>query len=254
MKKNPNFLFRWQTVSLITLCVLCSLLFVVSGCGDSGGDDDQQIEHNKEHEVPGDDDDQQIEPEDENEDQDSDNDGEPNIEPDDEDEDQDSDDDEVQPLSHDEISSNLLKMGSADLELLVGEWECVRVAYTADGNEISNVATLSKCQIEIGLTDGWFFDPPLDTANINLYIFLKVYIFYYSTPGNRLICNENLFTYLVNLPWSDNEIEVKNILMNTYSFVMKGDELIIYFTGVKNKNLLILRQLSKVGSLFLVGN
>ena len=160
MKKNPNIPFRWQTVSVITLCVLCSLLFVVSGCGDSGGDDDQQIEHNEEHEVPGDDDDQQIEPEDENEDQDSDNDGEPIIEPDDEDEDQDSDEepniepededqdsdeDKVQPLSHDEISSNLLKMGSADRELLVGERECVRVAYTADGNEISNVATLSKC-------------------------------------------------------------------------------------------------------------
>jgi len=75
-----------------------------------------------------------------------------------------------------------------------------------------------------------------------------------NAPGNRLIRNENFFTYSVMVQWNDNEKEVKNILMNTYSFVMKGDELIIYFTGVKNKNLLILRQLSKVGSLFLVGN
>jgi len=40
-----------------------------------------------------------------------------------------------------------------------------------------------------------------------------------------------------------NEEEVRDVFRNAYSFVIKGEQLIIYFKNGNNKNLLILEKL-----------
>ena len=46
--------------------------------------------------------------------------------------------------------------------------------------------------------------------------------------------------------WPSHEEEtLSTALMNAYSFVIKGDELIIYFTGAEDKNVLIFQKNDK---------
>ena len=44
------------------------------------------------------------------------------------------------------------------------------------------------------------------------------------------------------IQYTDDEIAVFDALKNTYSFVIKGNELIIHFTKAENRNLLILKK------------
>ena len=145
-----------------------------------------------------------------------------------------------QELSDEVIAFNLSEGGKTDPELLIGEWDCVRFAYTEDGNTISDVAAISKGWLTIpvaatpkenDLTNQWRLD--YHTNSIGFICLLK---------GNliELVQNENGFT----LRSSPEEIDIVFALTNAYSYVIKGDEIIIYFTGAGNKNLLILRKSS----------
>jgi hypothetical protein len=48
--------------------------------------------------------------------------------------------------------------------------------------------------------------------------------------------------YAINLTRTDEILDVEFALKNTYGFIIKDDELIIYFTGEENKNLLIIKK------------
>ena len=54
-----------------------------------------------------------------------------------------------EPLSDELISFNLSESGNIDPELLIGEWDCVKFAYTADGKKISNVVAISQGRLTI---------------------------------------------------------------------------------------------------------
>ena len=136
------------------------------------------------------------------------------------------------------ISTNLLKneLVSIDPALLIGEWNCEKFAYTADGNTISDVVTISKGSLTIPYAPTPIEHNAEDRWNLK------------HSNGNWFICSltKNLIklelrgsTFMLSPP---EEEEIVNALMNAYSFAIKGNKLIIYFTGVKNKNLLILEK------------
>ena len=144
------------------------------------------------------------------------------------------------------IASNLLKDGTADPALLAGKWECIKFAYTANGNNISDVAALSNCVVNIGKPKGWgdivVDDPPVGT----LPVYFKICCFTYIQSGDNIInySQEKSTCCEEPVPYTDDEVEVSNALKNAYSFVIRDNELIIHFTGIKNKNLLVLKKVS----------
>ena len=189
------------------------------------------------------------------------------------------------------ISFNLLRMGGAkgsiDPALLVGEWNIVKFAYTANGNKISNVADIpikrSVYDYEwSAFAQGISIDEAIDRARPKLIIpeplpiqdELEKLVEYGITPcaiRELLILNESEgWSYLgvwgvsaclggsfacmvsgnlmkIKDGWGTGYYcpEQKGIISafaNAHSFVIKGDELIIYFTGDKKKNLLIFKK------------
>ena len=155
------------------------------------------------------------------------------------------------------IASNLLNKGSVDTALLVGEWELVKFAFTIDGNTISDVATISDVvndmmlnYISINVPNEEYvlslcdIEPQLctyDLSSIWTFSFCYSYLFY-SVSENLTSFIISYFPYMVNIILTDDGNDVMNALKNAYSFVIRSDELIIHFTGVKNKNLLILKK------------
>ncbi|MDR2586493.1 MAG: hypothetical protein LBC84_09835, partial [Prevotellaceae bacterium] len=97
----------------------------------------------------------------------------------------------IEPLSDEEILSNLLTMKgiveSVYPELLIGEWELVEFAYTADGKSISNERTISMLSAinshstkNLMIKDEdpfqYMSDAPLDL--FGPWVFLNKYLFF----------------------------------------------------------------------------
>ena len=159
-----------------------------------------------------------------------------------------------QPLSDELITSNLSIDGSINPELLIGEWDCIKFAYTADGSKISGAVAISESRLRIPSVptpienndEPWI----LDLAISNRFIC--------SLDGNliKLRCIGST-SYLYIMPPHE-MYDIILALENAYSFVIKGDILFFYFTGIekyltgegrheytekiKNKNLLILKK------------
>jgi hypothetical protein len=144
------------------------------------------------------------------------------------------------PLSDEQISFNLSKNGENAPALLIGEWDCVKFAYTADGNKIRDVAYLSSNSAVIAtyIYPGFSYeDEPLGP------LLFKNCSYFYSMTGNLInYIQERSPCYAIIEQYTDDEMSVSDALRNTYSFVIKGNELIIHFTGEKNKKLLILKK------------
>ena len=154
-----------------------------------------------------------------------------------------------EPLSDEQISINLSENRKTDPELLIGEWDCEMFAYTVDGNKISNVKNISNLTqlsswYKIRIVDG---DPTLYFIDAPPSLFGPVAFgassHFYSISGNLISFSRKLgYSFGINLPVSDEVLDVRFALGNTYSFAINGNELIIHFTGVENKNLLILKK------------
>ena len=148
------------------------------------------------------------------------------------------------PLPSEQISLNLLIDGTADPELLIGEWNAIKLAYTADGKKFSNeVAVQATLKIPSAPT-------PIDYEEKDLWR-LSYYGSQYtcSLSGNliELTLRRSHF-YWIEPPHEAYDLTCA--LAGAYSFVIRGEELIIYFKGCennvnqvnKNKNLLILKK------------
>ena len=158
----------------------------------------------------------------------------------------------TEPLSDEEISVNLVKKGKIDPTLLIGEWDLIKFAYTADGKKISDIAVISKVAIRRVDVNGspinrliiYDYDSK-DYDGIDVpsgpWVFWPYYL-HYSISGNLInYLKEDSYIYVMDT-FTDEGYDVLNVLMNTYSFVIKGKELIIQFTGEDDKNLLILKK------------
>lgn len=151
-----------------------------------------------------------------------------------------NDDEIVQQLTDEQISLNLLNMegivGDIDTELLIGEWELVKFAYTANGNKIMDVA--EKPYKSIFCISDYINELGVPTWGFSCMSEFRVE--YLILPPNLI----NLSVFQVSYEWADapEQDAIVSALNNAYSFVIKGNELIIYFTGDKNKNLLIFKK------------
>ena len=141
-----------------------------------------------------------------------------------------------QTLSDEQISFNLSKDGKIDPTLLIGEWNLVKFAHTTDGKKTSDVVDISRGRLIIP-----FAPTPIEKNEDERWRLDH-------SNSNWFICslNENLIklelrgsTYMLGTPEED---EIVNAFINAYSFVIKDEKLIIYFAGVENKNLLILKR------------
>ena len=139
-------------------------------------------------------------------------------------------------LSDEQISFNLSKDGEIDPTLLIGEWNLVKFAHTTDGNKTSDVVDILRGRLIIP-----FAPTPIEKNEDERWRLDH-------SNSNWFICslNENLIklelrgsTYMLGTPEED---EIVNAFINAYSFVIKDEKLIIYFAGIENKNLLILKR------------
>ena len=119
------------------------------------------------------------------------------------------------------------KSENIDPALLIGKWDCIKFAYTANDKTISDVATLSNGRMEIpNLKDEWRF------------VHRNEMFYLHSISGNLIKLTMSGST-LVYPP--QEETDICEALENVYSFDIKGNELLLYFKGSETKNTLILK-------------
>jgi len=151
-------------------------------------------------------------------------------------------------FSDEQISSNLLKIGTDNPELLKGKWIPFKFAYTKDGNTISDVAMISTTDESRGYYGVHIPDESLlpgslqDDECFGPIDFLG-YGFYYSRTGNliSLLSDKGGHIYVGVNP-TDDESKAQQALVHAFSYVVVADELFIYFKKNKNHNLLILKK------------
>jgi len=176
------------------------------------------------------------------------------------------------------ISSNLLKTGSVEPALLVGEWNFIMFAYTDDGENISNQAVIPIDSVYYDIERiASYHGISIDSAINRVRPWLKIpnppitfpenewkteheALFWYLPipPANRNsghgplswrlhACNTSLWSCslsgnLIKLKAHDSTAkecsksiakDIRFALLNAYSFVIRDDEFIIFFTGVK---------------------
>ena len=129
---------------------------------------------------------------------------------------------------------------------LTGEWDYVEFAYT-DGHTISDVAQISKGGLKIPVTavahyNGELLPPTGD--GWNSFHGANTYWFVCSISGNtiKLISGPSTQVYAMDPDERREESDISSALINAHSFDVKGNELLIHFTGDENKNLLIAKK------------
>jgi len=125
-------------------------------------------------------------------------------------------------------SEILPENGDIDPALLIGKWDCIKFAYTADGKTFSDVSALSKGRMEIlNLEDKWRF------VHTNEMFYL------HSISGNLIKLTMSGST-LIYQP--QEEKDICEALENVNIFSINGNELFFYFMGSETKNVLILKK------------
>jgi len=146
-------------------------------------------------------------------------------------------------LSDEEVLSILLSDGAVsgnnDPALLIGDWDAVRFAHT-DGKTITTIANLSEgdCSFSFRLPivgnrynclDRAY--NRVDTADLVGGLTCENGVTYCCTLSGNLISFARGWGTLVDLDWPHIEYDLELALLNAHSFVIRGDELIIYFEG-----------------------
>ena len=140
-----------------------------------------------------------------------------------------------------DISTNLLQNGSADPALLIGEWDIVKFAHTTDGKKIVDVTVISRGWLHVlSIADKDSIECKHSVEDMQWNIFHTNWSrFICSLSGNSITFSLCGSTFAMPTP---EEITILEALENSYSFVVRDDELILYFTGIENTNLLIFKK------------
>ena len=171
-----------------------------------------------------------------------------------------------EPLSDRQVTINLAGDWEFNKELLLGMWKPVYFAYTDDGKQISerkDVAISLDCTVEItdrGTDDGLIFTffeiyrMLYTTSSYFARLTTKQYVYIgagmYNGAGLQYDTFNGLDNMIANTIGPDfkrvelnyGELNIYTVLEKAYGFVIRKDELFIYFTGNKNVNLLILKK------------
>ena len=152
--------------------------------------------------------------------------------------------DQPEPLSDEIISFNLSENGETNPELLVGEWDCVKFAYTADGKKISNAVAISQGMLTIpnepfiennfDIEDDWErirkSQWSLNCLNWNGFFCLSL--------GQNIIEVMLCGSSFAGIPTPNVEHDLTYATRTAHSFVIRGNELIFYFQALDDENLL----------------
>jgi hypothetical protein len=142
-----------------------------------------------------------------------------------------------QPLSDEQIAFNLSNSGENDPALLIGEWDCVKFAYTADGNNVSDVVkiTSSVLVIQVAATSSECEVYDLATGMYRQLEMWRLHCINSSGWLCSLSGNSIKFTFCggtkIGVPIPHEEWDIEWAFHNAHSFVIKGNELMIFFTG-----------------------
>ena len=145
------------------------------------------------------------------------------------------------------FQSNMEDLETEDLESFVGNWEVMKFAYFDNNQLITNEtlipeekksANISDYQIEISLEKNNF---EFDTTVLLVYWFPALY--YYSIDGSSMNFLESKQTSYVYKIYKDEGNDILHALTNTQRYEINGKELKIYFTGLNEKNVLILKKI-----------
>ncbi|MDR0295688.1 MAG: hypothetical protein LBH91_05815 [Prevotellaceae bacterium] len=123
-----------------------------------------------------------------------------------------------------------------DIHPLVGVWDCVKFAYVANGSDILDEVAISKGILTIPVAS-----TPIEHDGKDRWKLSHTNsIWFACSLSDNLIELELKGSTFMNAP--PEEEEIVSALMNAYSFIIRGNELIISFTGAENKNLLIFKK------------
>ena len=136
------------------------------------------------------------------------------------------------------IATNLLKIGSADTTLLIGEWDGYKFAHTKNGITFTDVTTISCARLTIP-----FAVTPIENDFLDRWEFHCIStIGIVSTISGNLINLTRRGGTFFYVPYPHEERCLTRALAHAYSFVIVDDKLIIHFTGNKERNLLIFKR------------
>ena len=154
-----------------------------------------------------------------------------------------------QPLSNEEISANISINGEVASEFLFWLWDIKAFAYTADGIKFKNFVDITS-NTSLYITDHQFsYGEENDDKNDFVYdqqfisLHFKSCSYVYSMSGNFINFIQKFSEcFLILVQYTDEDIMVINALKSAYSCAVKDNQLIIYFTGKEDKNILILQK------------
>jgi len=148
-----------------------------------------------------------------------------------------------EPLSDEQISINLSENGKSDPELLIGVWDAIAFAYTAEGKRMSNRTAISKGRLIIpkqpfiekieDIEDDWekVLNFRWHFSYVNSYGFFCLF-----SAGNEIELIKRGSTYIYPIP-PNLEYDLICALTATISFVINGNELIFYFPKIEDNDL-----------------
>lgn len=160
-------------------------------------------------------------------------------------------------LPSDQIATNLAQKGSFDQELLIGKWKPIRFAYTADGMNISDVATISNGSLRVSsIIEKDSIECEYDLKTLQWHLNYINWQRFLVSLSDYFVVNPRLCgSTMIFVGVGSKEHDLTFALANAYSFTIRGrgSELIIYFHGDEElwrdyfaikepKNLLILKK------------
>ena len=136
-----------------------------------------------------------------------------------------------------------------DKDSVFGKWEIMNFAYSEKGQKISNETLIpneEKSCMSVSQIDTIFeFEKKYEFNTIVINWLWGNY--YYSIDGNSIKYLEMSYPAYIYalLRYTDTGKNIEHALTNTKSYAIQGNELIIYFTGLNDKNLLILKRMQQ---------
>ena len=132
-------------------------------------------------------------------------------------------------------------------ELIVGKWKLMKFAYSVNNQTIAN-ETLILNEEKDSNADAYCVYISPDEKNLEfgtssmVVEWFPIY-FYYSIEGSSMEFLEIRNPSYIYRMYTDTGNDILHALNNTQKYVIKGNEMSIYFTGLKGKNVLILKKI-----------
>ena len=131
---------------------------------------------------------------------------------------------------------------------ILSEWEPIKFAYSANGENYEDISVIPNNiakpfnemakRITVYEGNAGFTVNELTTITCRF----STEYYFYSISNNLIKLTDFRNPLYVDIHYTDEAFDIMCALRNVYSFVIKGNELFVYFTGLKDKNILIFKK------------